>query len=509
MFIGRKWELEKLETYWTDEEVIERCDHNPIVVLHGRRKIGKTSLLRKFAEGKDCLFLTAEDKSLEENMRTFNNLVVENGFGDDLPREMDCHDFFRNILKLAKKRKFLLVIDELSFLCKADDGFMSFFRANIEAYRRIGINLMIVFCGSSLSFMTEEFRYYDRPFYGMAHTTINLQPMRFTELAREMPDFPIHDLCVLYGITGGVPRILDGMDPRLPLEMNLTNTFMKSPSVFDTPEFFLRQDTEDAERYERVLHAVATGKHTRSKIINAVKFGTEMTDKMIWRLCHMGILAEDNPFRFSQDKEIPGHGKRFYRVNDPYMIFWYKHLKEYLQNFEEKRTENVGSQIIKDISGHMGFVFEDICRQLMLACDYPGPLFPVARWWGKIDGRDIEIDAVGRGAAREGEKERIAFAECKWESRPTGKEILESLVEKVELAFPREKWRPEGTDFVVFSKAPFTDGCRELASEMTNNDTQVFLVELDEMKEIMREGERKQQEKRQAREAMTRALRMS
>lgn len=103
----------------------------------------------------------------------------------------------------------------------------------------------------------------------------------------------------------------------------------------------------------------------------------------------------------------------------------------------------------------------------------------------------------------------MAFAECKWESRPTGREVLESLVEKVELAFPREKWRPEGTDFVVFSKAPFTGGCRELASEMTDGDTRVFLVELDEMKEIMREGERKQQEKRQTREAMTRMLRMS
>jgi AAA+ ATPase superfamily predicted ATPase len=242
MFVGREQELRFFEDRYN-------AAGGQLIVLYGRRRVGKTELLRKFCEGKPHVFYACREATDAEQIRAFSERVLSSGvpaakYVSVFP---DWEAALRSIAELPSKgEKKLLVIDEFPYMCKGNPAIPSLLQ-NLWDETLKSQNAMLVLCGSAMSFIEKELLSEKRPLYGRATGIYKMNEMPFYDAIKFFPGYSGEDKVLAYAVLGGIPHYLRQFDEKLPLGENIVrNVLSKGCALYSEVEFLLRQELREA-----------------------------------------------------------------------------------------------------------------------------------------------------------------------------------------------------------------------------------------------------------------------
>jgi len=453
MFAGRQKELAKLDGIYSSGKF--EC-----VILHGRLRTGKTTLLREFIKHKNCIWYTAQESNDQDNLESLVRVVE--AYPRELPGESKLRNYYEDVFdrlnKLTRTERIILIIDDYQFLVASNKGISELICRHIEHKFTTG-QLMLIICGSSEAVMENETLGYSSPFHGRRTATLKLDPLTFFETKRHYNKFSPFDIAVIYGITGGIPKYLNLMDPDLSVEENIKNTFFNASSaLFEEPGNFLRREVRDPSYYNAVLKAIASGLIKNSEIASKVGLETSACTAYLRNLTSYGIVGKHTPVTEKAGK------KTVYEIEDSMFRFWYRFVPDNLSLIHSGTIDKIWRSVAKGIPEFMSKVFEDICRQWVTERNKAGKLqvrfVEVGRWWGYdlITKTDTIIPIVAYS-----DDDHAIFGDAVWSDEPTGSEVLRSLEERSRL------FRYPNRHLYLFSRSGFKDECAHLANQFNAN----------------------------------------
>ncbi len=446
-FVNRTEELAFLNKYYNQPGF-------QFIPLYGRRRVGKTRLVREFIRDKRALYFLADSVTEGEQLR---NLGCEVGeyFGDTILVESgfrDWQQFFRYLKEKAEHERLVMVIDEFPYLVNSNKGISSIFQKGIDTHLKES-NVFLILLGSSIGMMEEEVLFYKAPLYGRRTASLEVREMPFTSLAEFFPEADLKQRLEIYGVFGSIPAYIERFDAKGSIQSAITDLILDRGSfLHNEVEFLLREELREPRNYFVILRAIAQGKRKMSEIINDTGFEKSHLAR------YLDILRS---LRFV-DKEIPVTEKYpdksrlgLYRLHDRFFSFWFKYVFPHRSRLEIGNTEYLINKINETFDQHLSFVYEDVCHERCLEFLKNGTMTfsAIGKWWQKNE----EIDLV----ALDEENETIWFGECKWSINPVGEDIYRNLQRKARIVVWGKESRLER--FILFSRSGFTDGMRTLA----------------------------------------------
>lgn len=460
MFIGRERELSSLCKSYNSGKF-------EFVVIYGRRRVGKTALINHFIDGKPAIYFVGVESNAKQNLENFSKSIIE--YASGVKADTSFASFqaaLDTVFKLSEKDRMILAIDEYPYVARASKSFASTLQMLIDRYKDRS-KLMLILCGSSLSYMEDHVLAYKAPLYGRRTAQIKLLPFDFEETCRYFKRFSAEEKALAYGIMGGTPQYLLQMNDSRSIEENIKNTFLDAASsLYEEPMNLLKQEIREPAIYTAIITAIAAGASRMSEISDKVGEDTNVCSTYLKNLITLGIVQKETPYGEKTAK------KTIYAIDDNMFRFWYRFVPENVSLIARGAADLVYRRIAPHLSDYMGKVFEEICKQylwkLLLSGKSPVEFSSLGRWWGNDPAHkcQAEIDVMG-----EQDRNTAIFAECKWTNDKVGLSVLETLKERSNIFSYKKK------HFFLFSKSGFTEGCTEKAMELGN----VSLVTYGEM----------------------------
>lgn len=449
--VGRKYEQEELERQY-------ESDAFEFAVIYGRRRVGKTTLISEFLKGKNAIYFQSVEASESQNLALFSNAVFgEQGIAPDKtlvgikPVFASFNDAFAYLTERVQEEPLVLAIDEYPYLAEAVPGISSVLQYYIDHKWKDNKNLMLVLCGSSMSFMEEQVLGAKSPLYGRRTAQYRIKPLNLWETKEFFPNVERTRLVELYGITGGIPQYLSYMDGSLSTSENIEATFLRpNAPLFEEPANLLKQELKSPASYAGILDAIASGASRLNEISTKAGLDTGHGAQLLKNLIALGIVEKTHPVT-----EKPTSRKTLYRISDTLFRFWYRFVWKSVSLIELRQTASVRAHISVGMPDFMGKAFEDICRDWMIL-KYPehGAPFPIAKigaWWGTKEKErgEEEIDIL----AEDFSGRKAVFGECKWRNEPVDETVLDLLRGRAAL------FNYSDRETLLFSKSGFTENC--------------------------------------------------
>ena len=452
MFIGRERELTALNKLYNSDKF-------EFVVLYGRRRVGKTALINRFIDGKRTIYFMGVESNAKQNLENFSTSIFELVSG--MPGAETSFTSFQAALdmvfQMSLRERIVLVIDEYPYVARASASLASTLQLLIDKYKDKS-KLMLILCGSSMSYMEDHVLAYKAPLYGRRTAQIKLQPFDFGEACCCFANYSDEEKALAYGVMGGTPQYLLQMSDRLSIEQNIKNTYLDPTSaIYEEPINLLKQEVREPAIYTAIITAIAAGASRMSEISGKVGEDTNVCSGYLKNLVSLGIVQKEMPYGENSSK------KSIYSIEDNMFRFWYRFVPENASMIARGAADLVYKRIEPHMSEYMGKVFEEICKQylwkLLLCGNSPVEFQSLGRWWGNDPLRkcQTEIDIMG-----EQDKDTALFAECKWTAEKVDLSVLETLIARSNL-FPYQN-----KHFFLFSKSGFTKGCEDKANELGN-----------------------------------------
>ena len=467
MFIGREKELASLEQLYASGKF-------EFAVIYGRRRVGKTALISQFIKEKKAIYFMGVESSAGQNLENLSRNIMEYSTG--ILTEASFSSFqsaLEYVFRLAKEERLILAIDEYPYVARSSGSLASTLQLLIDQYGKTS-KLMLILCGSSMSYMEDQVLAYKAPLYGRRTAQIKLLPFDFEDTARCFPRFSPEDKALVYGIAGGTPQYLLQMDDRLSIAENIMRTFLNPVSfLFEEPENLLKQEVREPALYNAIITAIAAGASRMSEIAGKVGAETSVCASYLKNLTALGLIEKENPYGEKESR------RAVYHISDNMFRFWYRFVPENSSLIGRGAAELAYRRIEPCLSDYMGKVFEEICRQylwkLLLKGKSPVEFRMLGRWWGTDPATrsQAEIDIMG-----EQDKDTALFGECKWTNGKVDTGVLDTLAGRSRMFHYRR------TQLYLFAKSGFTEGCAETAARMGN----VTLVPYEEMLQFLLDG---------------------
>ena len=327
--------------------------------------------------------------------------------------------------------------------------------------------MMLILCGSSMSYMEDNVLAYKAPLYGRRTAQMKILPFDFEDSCKYFNGFSAEDMALIYGIVGGTPQYLLQMNDSMSVEDNIKNVFLNPASaIFEEPENLLKQEVREPAVYNSIITAVATGSSRMSEIATKIGETTSVCSQYMKNLINLGLIRKETPYGEKESR------KSIYAIADNMFRFWYRFIPDNNSIISRGATELAYKRIAPNLSDYMGRIFEEICMQylwkLLLDGKAPVEFSNLGRWWGTDPQERIqtEIDIMG-----DQDKSTALFGECKWINENVDVKVLEKLKKRSRL------FRYENVHLFLFAKKGFTQGCIEEAGKMGN----VSLVTYDQI----------------------------
>ena len=433
-----------------------------LVILYGRRRVGKTALISEFIKGKNALFFLASEESEAQNRTAFKEKAAD-FTGNELLRQFDAKSWdilFQTIMQTPFQEKPIIVIDEFQYIGKSNPAFPSIFQRIWEEQLK-DRSVMVILCGSLISMMESQTLSYSSPLYGRRTAQIRLKQIPFRYYHEFFPDKSPRELVEYYSVTGGVPKYIElfseSDDIYHAIQKNILN---RSGYLYDEPHFLLQQEVSEIGNYFSVIRAIAAGNSKLSAISTVLEVKSTSLTKYLKTLIDLDILEREVPVT----EENPEKSKKgLYKIKDNYLRFWFAFIYPNMSFIESGNSAIVLDKIRKSmVSGHTAFVYEDVCREQMWKLNangaWPFHFSKLGRWW---DSRN-EIDI----AAIDPDGSNLILGECKFWQEPVGSNILYALEQKAAAV----EWRKDRrhTWLILFSAAGFTDELKEIAKSRSD-----------------------------------------
>ena len=451
MFIGRDRELATLNKLYKSNKF-------EFTVIYGRRRVGKTALINQFIEGKNAIYFMGVESNAKQNLENFSKSIIEYNTGIETETSfLSFQAALEYVFKLSEKERLILAIDEYPYVARSSKSLASTLQLMIDKYKDSS-KLMLILCGSSMSYMEDHVLAYKAPLYGRRTAQMKILPFDFEETFHYFNNFSDEDKALIYGIVGGTPQYLLQMNDELSVEDNIKNTYLNPISaLFEEPETLLKQEVREPALYNAIITAVATGASRMSEISSKVGEDTNICSAYVKNLVSLGIIQKETPYGEKTSR------KSVYSIEDNMFRFWYRFIPENNSIIARGAADLAYKRIEPFMSDYMGKVFEDICKKylwkLLLTGKCPVEFSSLGRWWGNdpVEKSQAEIDIIA-----EQDKNAALFGECKWTNEKVDLGVLETLVKRSEL-FSYKKMH-----YYLFAKSGFTKGCIDKANEMGN-----------------------------------------
>ena len=458
-FIGRKAELEKLNTEY------ER--NGGFVVIYGRRRVGKTTLIKEFLKKKTAFYFLATEELESQSMKRLAGVVARTTKNSYLQNAAftDWLDLFQVIADYKTEEKKVLVIDEFPYLVKTNPAFPSILQNAWDEILKDS-NVMLILSGSLIGMMQKHTLSYDSPLYGRRTAQMRLAPLPFTDIYA-VHKMPFEQAVEQYAVTGGVPKYLEFFEDDRGLEEQLKDAVLsKSGFLYEEPNFLLKSEFLTAVNYFSIIKAIADGNHKLGKIAGVLGQETSALTPYLSTLSDLGFIEKKTPVT---EKNPEKSRKGLYFILDNFIRFWFHYVYPYKGELELDNMQIVLDEIRKDfVEKFVAFAYEDICKNIFADLCKNGTIsFVPSRigsyWLNDFDG-DTEIDVM----AIDHQNKRIFAGECKYYAKPVDVSVYFALKKKVDgIAEIRKAYQGYDVIFGVFSKSSFTQRMLDTAKDNT------------------------------------------
>jgi len=448
MFVNRNNELQTLEEEYKNNSF-------RFTVLYGRRRVGKTTLLKKFIDKKPAIYFLVTLESEKIILKRFQSIVAD-FFEDDFLRDIELNDIKQLFTYIAAKKpqkKFIIIIDEFQYLTKINKATPSQFQYIVDEILH-NTNIHLILCGSIISMMYEQTLSYNSPLYGRRTSAIKLEALKFEYLHQFFKNKTQNELIELYAVLYGVPKYLEMFDDTDNIFNAIEKNILSNNSyLYDEPRYILQNEVNEPITYFTILETIASGEHKLGHIASKLGKNVQNITSFISKLIELDIIYKDVPIT---EKNPQKSKKGLYFIKDNFFRFWFLYVLSNKSQLEIGNSVYVLKKIKENFNGYVAKTYEDLAIEYTLK-NYN--LLKCGRWWNKSD----EIDLVGVA------EEYMLVGECKYSNKKVGIDILLALkekVKKIELTLPVEK-------YLLFSKSGFT---QDLVT-MADSDETIILIE--------------------------------
>jgi AAA+ ATPase superfamily predicted ATPase len=459
MFVDREEELAALDTHY-------RSNKAELFILYGRRRVGKTELLRIFCQDKPHVFFVATTASREaqlarftEQLFSFQNIPAA---GLVLP---SWENAFERLAVLPGRP--IIVLDEFTYLVGGDSAVPSSLQKSWDTTLRHS-QVFLILCGSYVGMMEREAMSYRSPLYGRRTGSWMLSPLELAAAAQLVPAYDPVQAIETWAILGGIPYYLETFDDQLSVLANVRRQIMHPRSLLhDEPRLLLMEELREPRNYFSILQAIAHGHTRRNEIAQAAYLPANSAGKYLNVLQGLQIVERQVPITETR----PAKSRRgIYRISDPFLRFWFRFVHPFKDRLELGWLDTVISEEAEPhLDSFVSEAFEEAALTYIAQQVQQGSLdfslSHLGRWWSPQG----QIDLVGwNERTRE-----LLVGECKWTNRPIGISILDKLKATVPY-LPGGPWTR--VTYALFAKSGFTEA---LQAQATTED--ILLIAAEDM----------------------------
>jgi uncharacterized protein len=483
-FVGRQREMRMLDTF-------RAITGAGLLILYGRRRIGKTRLLEHWEETRfqttapgQMLSWTATTQSAAYQLPDFTRkaqAVDPRMSGRALPLQLDnWEDAFNYIGDLAELHAaggpFVCILDEFTFLIQSDEAISSLLqRAWDRRLSRIR-NLRLILSGSLVGVMQKKVLSAQAPMYGRATQVLRLRPLEFGTLYEIFPKWSAAERVATFAVCGGIPAYLNLFVKARGFSDGLKNFALAPQSpFFSDASMLINERLEESHVYESVLGAVSSGFHEWSDISKMARIDDKKISYYLDMLIALEYIRRDQPVTSAG---AGGRRGRYY-VNDPFLRFYYRFVVPNRMALNRGLIGRTVETIVDDLRSFIGtYVFEDLCRDWVLVESESGRLGwqpeEYGAYWRRGKGA-VQLDVV----ASSRRAKRILIGEAKWTETPMGREVVTSLVERSKrlLSDLVEGEKSFAVEYALFARSGFTDAARAEAKRINARCVDLPMIE--------------------------------
>lgn len=474
-FHGRRIELGVL-----DELVARKTA--AMVIVYGRRRIGKTRLLTHWSrlkKNRRCLYWVAEPSSATDQLRLFSQAIYNFSFPSAPAPPVFTYASWQQALeqvaRLAEKESFALLLDEFTYLLEANPAVAGILQ-NAWDHLLKKRRLLLVISGSHLGMMQRHALGYQAPLYGRAAAQIHLRPLPFGATKAFFPKYGPAERVAIYAMFGGVPAYWERIDPAQSISHNLKRQLLTANNLMqEEPRLLLQDFLSDTPNYVSVLRAIANDCRTQKDISGHTGLPQGHISKYLDSLRQSGFVERRVPVTESEKSR---RGR--YHITDPYLRFYYR----FLASRQSQLALGVSDMALTEIKGHLiNFIgthtWEEICREWVLRAGGVGKLSAVPDHVGSFWTSKAQIDVAGINR----HEKALLLGECKWGAGLKGSDVLKGLITKtdeaVQSAGKRANWKVQ---YYGFARAGWNSGAKAFSrnlNRIADRGTGMTLMDLN------------------------------
>ncbi|SDM93878.1 hypothetical protein SAMN04487949_2914 [Halogranum gelatinilyticum] len=456
-FVDREAELARLE------ELYESL--NPeLAVIYGRRRLGKTELVKQSLRGREnTVVYQARQKTKELQLQQFAEIAAK-----EFPGVSRIQNDWESLLGYLAEQDAIIVLDEFPYLIEEDASLPSVLQAMYD-YELDDAAPTIVLIGSSISMMEEAALLGNSPLYGRASVKLDVLQLPFSAAMQFFKHtYTPEEQVLLWSVFGGTPYYLEEAATATNLSEAVSETILaQHGSLHNDPDYVLRMELTEPTRYFAILESIAGGATVRNEIAQASGIDNNQLSKYLNRLERLRLIERHVPI--TEQKERSRRGR--YRILDPLFRFWFRFVYGTGTRYDDFGDDAFATLVEPELADFASGEFERLCQHALRELYPQYTITDVGQWWF----REHEVDVVGFTAG-----DTLIAGECKFQQSPLGYNALASLEDHVD----ELRWTPPGggersCEYALFSRSGFKQSVTEAASEREN----IRLIDLPEIVE--------------------------
>lgn len=463
-FLGREKEILDLEK--------EYARDGGFVVIYGRRRIGKTTLIKQFIKSKTAFYFLATKEVESQSMKRFAGVIARTTGNSVLQKAAfsDWLDLFQAVADYKPNEKKVLVIDEFPYLVKVNDSFPSILQNAWDEILKDS-NVMLILCGSLISMMKKHALSYESPLYGRRTAQMRIAPLPFTTVY-ENQKLSFEEAAEQYSITGGVPKYMEFFSDGQPLyEQIKENVLSKNGFLYEEPNFLLTDEVQVLTNYFSIIKVIADGNHKLGTIAGILGLETSALTPYLKTLSELGFIEKQVPVT---EKNAEKTRKGLYFISDNFLRFWFRYVYPYKGELELDNMQISLDELDKDFKEKfVAFAYKDICKEIFarLCSDKAIDFTPskIGSYWLNDKSGNTQIDVMAVDTVNK----RLFAGECKYHNQPVNADVYFELVKKVDNSSEiKSAFKGYTVIYGVFSKSGFTSRM----TDISNSNPNLFLI---------------------------------
>lgn len=424
-FIGREREIAQLKKIYESTEFQS-------ALVYGRRRIGKSELIKQSLKGNKLTVLYYECKQTTEknNIEGFCEIMAEK-LNFPKPDFTSFEKVLEYLFIYSKKKKLVVVLDEYPYLHKIIDGIDSILQSLIDKYKDTA-KLKLIICGSYLDVM-KSLLDNQNPLYGRISLSLDIKPMDYYDSAKFYPNFSNEDKVKLYSVFGGIPYYNELINSKLSVKDNIIHLITSVNSRLESEiNFYLKNEMSKVNNANVVFETIARGLCKFNDIFNVSGIDKSSTfADVLERLGNIELIEKESPINDENNKK-----KSNYYIKDNLSLFYYTYVYRYLSQRGIMNEEMFYEKYIKQDfeERYIPKMFERIFKQYLIRQNRQGNVFPPLEKVGKyyyddaVHKKNGEFDVVSL------DEKGYIFYEVKYKNKPVNQSVIDEEIEQVRSA---------------------------------------------------------------------------